>query len=40
MDKTLAELTPIQKNKISHRALAVDQLMNELISKEIVIAKP
>jgi XTP/dITP diphosphohydrolase len=40
MDKTLAELTPIQKNKISHRALAVDQLMNELITKEIVIAKP
>jgi XTP/dITP diphosphohydrolase len=40
MDKTLAELTPIQKNKISHRALAIDQLMNELITKEIVIAKP
>ena len=40
MDKSLAELTPIQKNKISHRALAVDQLMNELIAKEVVIAKP
>jgi XTP/dITP diphosphohydrolase len=39
-DKTLAEMTPAQKNKISHRALAVDQLMQELISKEIVFAKP
>jgi len=39
-DKSLAELTPNQKNKISHRALAVDQLMQELIAKEIVFAKP
>lgn len=40
MDKTLAELSPAQKNKISHRALAVDQLMAELATKEIVISKP
>ncbi len=40
MDKTLAELTPTQKNKVSHRAHAVEQLMTEIIAKEIVIAKP
>lgn len=40
MDKTLAELSPAQKNKISHRAVAVDQLMTELVNKEIVIARP
>ncbi len=40
MEKTLAELSPAQKNKISHRALAVDHLMTELAIKEIVIAKP
>ena len=40
LDKTMAELTPNQKNKISHRAHAVEQLMNEIIAKEIVIAKP
>lgn len=40
MDKTLAELSPAQKNKISHRALAVSHLMTELTTKEIVIARP
>ena len=39
-DKTLAEMSPAEKNKISHRSLAVDQLMQELASKEIVIARP
>ncbi len=39
-DKTLAEMSPVQKNKISHRALAVDHLMSELATKEIVIARP
>jgi XTP/dITP diphosphohydrolase len=39
-DKTLAEMSPAQKNKISHRSLAVDQLMLELLTKEIVIARP
>ena len=40
MDKTLAELSPAQKNKISHRALAVDHLMTDLATQEIVIARP
>lgn len=40
MDKSLAELSPAQKNKISHRALAVEKLMSDLASKEIVIARP
>jgi len=39
-DKTLAEMSPSEKNKISHRSMAVDQLMQELASKEIVIARP
>jgi XTP/dITP diphosphohydrolase len=39
-DKTLAEMNPVQKNKISHRALAVEKLMQELVAKEIVFAKP
>lgn len=38
--KTLAQLSPAEKNRISHRALAVDQLMKELLMKEIVISKP
>ena len=40
MDKTLAELSPAQKNKISHRALAVEHLLTELTTKEIVITRP
>ncbi len=40
MDKTLAEMTPAQKNKISHRALAVDLLMSQITNQEIVIARP
>jgi XTP/dITP diphosphohydrolase len=40
MDKTLSELSPAQKNKISHRALAVEKLMSDLAAKEIVIARP
>lgn len=40
MDKTLSELSPAQKNKISHRALAVNHLMTELATKEIVITRP
>jgi XTP/dITP diphosphohydrolase len=38
--QTLAELGPEQKNKISHRALAVAQMMEEIKRQEIVLAKP
>jgi XTP/dITP diphosphohydrolase len=38
--KTLSELGPEIKNKISHRALAVGHLMEELKQQEIVLAKP
>ena len=38
--QTLAELGTEQKNKISHRALAVAQLMEEIKKQEIVLAKP
>ncbi len=39
-DKTLAELGPEIKNKISHRALAVQGLMDEIKKQEVVLAKP
>lgn len=39
-EKTLAEMSPAEKNKISHRALAVDTLMQEIRIQEIVIARP
>jgi XTP/dITP diphosphohydrolase len=38
--KSLSELGQDIKNKISHRARAVDALMQEIAGKEIVIAKP
>jgi XTP/dITP diphosphohydrolase len=38
--QTLAEIGVEQKNKISHRALAVAQLMEEIKRQEIVLAKP
>jgi len=38
--KTLAELGPAMKNKISHRAQAVNHLMEQLKLQEIVLAKP
>ncbi len=38
--RTLAELGPAVKNKISHRALAVLRLMDEIRAREIVLAKP
>jgi XTP/dITP diphosphohydrolase len=38
--QTLAELGPEQKNKISHRAVAVANLMEEIEQREIVLAKP
>jgi len=38
--QTLAEIGVEQKNKISHRALAVAQLMEEIKKQEIVLAKP
>lgn len=38
--KTLAELGPFEKNKISHRNRAFEALMEEIQSKKIVIAKP
>lgn len=39
-DKTLSELGPDVKNKISHRARAVENMMIEIAQQEIVIAKP
>jgi XTP/dITP diphosphohydrolase len=39
-NKTLAELGVDVKNKISHRARAVQSLMEQITQKEIVIAKP
>jgi XTP/dITP diphosphohydrolase len=38
--QTLAELGSEQKNKISHRAIAVAQLMEQIKLQEIVLAKP
>jgi len=38
--KTLAELGPDVKNKISHRARAVDRLMEEITRQEIILARP
>lgn len=40
MNQTIAEMSPAQKNKISHRALAVDQLMLDLINREVVLTRP
>jgi len=39
-NKTLAEMSPTEKNKISHRSIAVAQLMQTLSTEEIVIARP
>jgi XTP/dITP diphosphohydrolase len=38
--KTLAEMTAIEKNAISHRAKAVQELMNQVRAHGIVFAKP
>lgn len=38
--QTLAELGPQKKNEISHRALAIKSLMNEVKSRDIVLARP
>ena len=38
--QTLAQVGAEVKNKISHRALAVDHLMEEIRQREIVLAKP
>jgi XTP/dITP diphosphohydrolase len=38
--QTLAELGPEQKNKISHRALAVANLLEQIKQQEVVLAKP
>lgn len=38
--KTLAEMTEAEKNAISHRAKAVQELMLRLKAREIVLAKP
>jgi XTP/dITP diphosphohydrolase len=38
--QTLAELGPEEKNKISHRAIAVAQFMEEIKKQEIILAKP
>jgi XTP/dITP diphosphohydrolase len=38
--KTLAEIGNEMKNKISHRAIAVMHLMDELKSQELILAKP
>lgn len=38
--KTLAEMTNIEKNAISHRAKAVQELMNQVRAHGIVFAKP
>jgi XTP/dITP diphosphohydrolase len=38
--KTLAEMTSIEKNAISHRAKAVQDLMNQVRAHGIVFAKP
>lgn len=40
MSKTLAELTLAEKNKISHRFLAVQSLMEQVRAHGIVFAKP
>ncbi len=38
--KTLAEIGNEMKNKISHRAIAVMNLMDEIKSQELILAKP
>ena len=39
-DKTFAEMTSPEKNKISHRAKALKNLMNQIEANGIVLAKP
>jgi len=38
--KTLAEMSTTEKNSISHRALAAQNLMTQLQARGIVLAKP
>jgi XTP/dITP diphosphohydrolase len=38
--RTLAEMTPVEKNKISHRYLAVQDLMAQVKTHGLVFAKP
>lgn len=38
--QTLAELGPEMKNKFSHRALAAENLMDEIKRREIILARP
>jgi XTP/dITP diphosphohydrolase len=38
--ETLAEIGPLKKNQISHRARAVEALMQEVKAREIVLTKP
>jgi XTP/dITP diphosphohydrolase len=40
IDKTLAELTLEEKNKISHRAKAFHQIMQEIRSKNVAFVRP
>jgi XTP/dITP diphosphohydrolase len=38
--QTLAELGPQKKNEISHRALAIKNLMSEIKARDVVLARP